>query len=95
MNTASSDQDLLAVYVAEETGPLFPPKGTLQHTNPDYSIYGNAISDIIALINAQTELGTFCELLLKGNPKVIEPVFTSECRRCTNNNKSISLTESH
>jgi hypothetical protein len=63
LNTPTSDQDLLAVYVADETGPLFPPKGTLQRTNPDYSIY---------------ELGTFCELLLKGNPKVIEPVFTTK-----------------
>lgn len=59
----SSDVDYTGVYVAytKDLLGLHPPTDTLDGEKPDYQIH---------------ELKKFCDLLLKGNPAVIEMLFT-------------------
>ncbi len=59
----SSDVDYSGVYVAynKDFFGLHPPSDTLTGTKPDYQVH---------------ELRKFCELLLKGNPGIIEMLFT-------------------
>lgn len=58
-----SDVDYTGVYVAapEKHLSLHPPSDTLTGEKPDYQIH---------------EVGKFCNLLLKGNPGIIEMLFT-------------------
>ncbi len=59
----SSDVDYTGVYVAnlEDYVSLHPTPDTLTGTKPDYQIH---------------ELKKFCDLLIKGNPGIIEMLFT-------------------
>ena len=60
-----SDMDYLAVYIAptEKVLSIDPPPETLDHKGPDWSAH---------------EVGKFCRLLLKGNPNMVETLFTSK-----------------
>lgn len=64
-NTAmpTSDIDYLAVYVADlrQLNGLQPPPETVNKTAPDLEAH---------------EVGKFCQLLLKGNPSMLETLFT-------------------
>jgi hypothetical protein len=59
----TSDVDYTGVYVARRTDllGLHPPGDTLTGEKPDYQIH---------------ELKKFCDLLIKGNPGIIEMLFT-------------------
>jgi uncharacterized protein len=59
----SSDIDYTGVYVAypKDYLGLHPPEDTLTGNKPDYQVH---------------ELKKFCDLLLKGNPGIIEMLFT-------------------
>ena len=67
LNMPDSDSDLFGVYVldSDEVASSIPLRSkftVISSHDPDYTLY---------------EVHTFCELLLKGNPKVIEPLFQS------------------
>jgi len=59
----TSDLDYLAIYASpvSEVLSLSPPPETVDGKNPDYQAH---------------EVRKFCELLLKGNPAIIEMLFT-------------------
>jgi len=62
----TSDEDFLAVYVSsnKELLGMFPPPDTVDNptdVKPDYQAH---------------EVGKFCQLLLKGNPSIVEMLFT-------------------
>lgn len=61
---ATSDKDYFGVYQGhiDRVLSLMPPPDTFDSHEPDYSVY---------------ELQMFCKLVLKGNPKLIEPLFTT------------------
>jgi hypothetical protein len=59
------------------SGPFFPAPTSFDHTDPDYAIYGTPRCHfnrppILTIV----EVNKYAELLMKGNPKVIEPLFT-------------------
>jgi len=60
----TSDKDYFGVYEGkiDDVLSLVPPPDTFDSHNPDYSVF---------------ELQMFCKLVLKGNPKLIEPLFSS------------------
>lgn len=62
---ATSDVDYLAVYAAENRDLLAmdPPTDTLTGEKPDYQVH---------------EVKKFCDLLMKGNPGIIEMLFTDK-----------------
>lgn len=67
LNLPESDADLFGVYVLHSDEVISSiPIGSKFHIitshDPDYTLY---------------EVHTFCQLVLKGNPKVIEPLFQS------------------
>lgn len=68
LGIATSDKDLFGVYLADEKGPFCPAPTSFDHTDPDYAIY---------------EVNKYAELLIKGNPKVIEPLFTKHLAWCS------------
>lgn len=61
----SSDIDYCGVYVlpTERILGIYPPEQTIVGDKPDYQLH---------------EVGKFCELLLKGNPGIVEMLFTSK-----------------
>lgn len=63
-NVLGSDVDYLAVYIANNADllGLNPPLDTLTGEEPDYQAH---------------EVGKFCSLLLKGNPGIVEALFTN------------------
>lgn len=65
----SSDIDYTGVYVAynKDLLGLSPPDDTLRGNKPDYQIH---------------EVKKFCDLLLKGNPSIIEMLFTEKLKWC-------------
>jgi predicted nucleotidyltransferase len=70
------------VFVANYTGPLFAAKSSFDRSGggadePDYAIY---------------EVETFCRLLVKGNPKVVEPLFSEN--RCWYSERWLDLRRS-
>lgn len=62
-NMPESDIDYLGVYVAtnERLLGMDPPPETITGEKPDYQIH---------------EVGKFCQLLIKGNPGIVEMLFT-------------------
>ncbi len=64
-NLPDSDMDFLAVYQAptKDVLSLNPPSDTIEGNKPDYQGH---------------ELSKFCRLLLKGNPGVVEMLFTEK-----------------
>ena len=64
-NLPHSDMDFLAVYQAptKDILSLNPPSDTIEGNKPDYQAH---------------ELSKFCRLLLKGNPGVVEMLFTEK-----------------
>lgn len=73
-----SDVDYLGVYVAENNSilGLKKPADTITGEKPDYQVH---------------EVGKFCDLLLKGNPGIVEMLFTD--RMCWAHEKWTSLKE--
>eukprot|EP01122_Echinamoeba_exundans_P005004 TRINITY_DN1518_c0_g1_i1.p1 TRINITY_DN1518_c0_g1~~TRINITY_DN1518_c0_g1_i1.p1 ORF type:complete len:540 (-),score=47.78 TRINITY_DN1518_c0_g1_i1:494-2029(-) len=70
MQTPTSDKDYFGVFIAKYKGPLFGLKSSFDRSGggpeqADYAIY---------------DVETFCRLLVKGNPKVVEPLFSEN--RC-------------
>jgi uncharacterized protein (DUF2237 family) len=65
----TSDVDYTGVYVAynKDLLGLSPPGDTLTGNKPDYQIH---------------EVKKFCDLLLKGNPAIIEMLFTEKLKWC-------------
>ena len=63
-NVPESDVDYLAVYAAqtEDLLGMDPPADTLTGEKPDYQVH---------------EVKKFCDLLMKGNPGIIEMLFTN------------------
>lgn len=43
LNLPTSDRDLFAVYLANETGPFNKPALSMNSNNPDYCIYGTLV----------------------------------------------------
>jgi len=68
-NMPESDVDYQLVYVAptKEMLSLKKPPDTMDGKKPDFQAH---------------ELGKFCSLLLKGNPSIVEMLFTNEYRMC-------------
>lgn len=64
-SVAESDVDYLAVYAASNNALLSmdPPADTLTGEKPDYQVH---------------EVKKFCDLLMKGNPGIIEMLFTDK-----------------
>jgi len=62
---ATSDVDFLAVYMSPPADflGLLAPVATVDATGPDFQAH---------------ELGKFCQLLLKGNPGIVECLFTEQ-----------------
>jgi len=67
LSMPGSDRDYFAVYAAHVGLALgaTAPKATMDSHNPDLQAY---------------EAAKYCELLLKGNPKVVEPLFAEHYR---------------
>uniref|UniRef100_A0A6B2L2M2 Nucleotidyltransferase n=1 Tax=Arcella intermedia TaxID=1963864 RepID=A0A6B2L2M2_9EUKA len=61
LSTAGSDRDLFGVYLANYEGPFVGVKEDFTGHDPDYCIY---------------EVTKYCKLLCKGNPKLIEPLYS-------------------
>mmetsp|Transcript_38931 Transcript_38931/g.98143 ORF Transcript_38931/g.98143 Transcript_38931/m.98143 type:complete len:550 (-) Transcript_38931:66-1715(-) len=65
LNVPESDKDYFGIYIGDLDHVLScvsQPESTLDHHDPDYAVY---------------ELRHYSKILLKGNPKVIEPLFTT------------------
>lgn len=69
-SVAASDVDYLAVYAANTRDllSLDPPSETLTGEKPDYQVH---------------EVKKFCDLLMKGNPGIIEMLFTDKLMTTT------------
>jgi predicted nucleotidyltransferase len=69
-NVADSDVDYLAVFVAKTRDMLSmdPPPETVTGEKPDYQVH---------------EVKKFCDLLMKGNPGIIEMLFTDKLMTST------------
>ncbi len=66
----SSDIDYCGVFIlpTEKVVGIYPPEDTLVGEKPDFQLH---------------EVGKFCQLLLKGNPGIVEILFTEELYHST------------
>jgi len=76
----SSDKDWFGVYLSKERGlHVAKNEGTLDGNDPDFVLYG-CFFMFLWISFFGLEVAMYCKLLLKGNPKVVEPLFT--CMFC-------------